>query len=157
MDAEPTKAQLVDEVPSSFDTTRLTFDGLRGDAARHLDPVSLRAALDALPPAPTDRGTVDLLVSRTASFGRVLHERVRLTRALPSTRMNHSLAAPSSRQMASPGNSSRTVITPASSSRSSNEKRTKSGWDSRVSSATGSGALMASLTRSAPQDQGHSH
>lgn len=81
MNDEPTKAQLIDEVPSSFDTTRLTFDGLRGDVARHLDPVSLREALEALPPAPTDRGTVDLLVSRTAAFGRVLHDRVRLTRA----------------------------------------------------------------------------
>lgn len=76
---EPTKAQLLEEVPSSFDTTKLSFDGLRGDPARHLSPAALEAHLEALPPAPTDRGTVDLLVARTADFGRLVHDRVKLT------------------------------------------------------------------------------
>lgn len=77
--SQPTKAQLLDEVPSSFDTTRLSFDGLRGDAARHLSRSALEAALAALPPAPTDEGTVDRLVARTADGGRILHEKARLT------------------------------------------------------------------------------
>lgn len=76
---DPTKAQLLEEVPSSIDTTKLSFAGLRGDAARHLSPTALEAQLDALPSAPTDRGTVDLLVARTADFGRLVRDRVRLT------------------------------------------------------------------------------
>jgi len=78
-DGQPTKAQLLEEVATTFDTTKLRFDGLRGDASRHLSRAELEAALDALPPAPTDRGTVDLLVARTPDFGRVLHEKVLLT------------------------------------------------------------------------------
>lgn len=77
--AQPTKAQLLEEVPSSFDTSKLTFDGLRGDAALHLSPAALEARLAALSPAPTDRGTVDRLVARTADYGRVVHDVVRLT------------------------------------------------------------------------------
>ena len=76
---EPSKDELLREVPATFDTTTLSFDGLRGDPARHLSPEVLEARLAALPPAPTDRGTVDYLVARTASFGRVVHDRVRLT------------------------------------------------------------------------------
>jgi len=76
---QPTKAQLLEEVASDFDTTTLSFDGLRGDAARHLSPRELEQRLADLPPAPKDRGTVDRLVARTAGFGRILHERVTLT------------------------------------------------------------------------------
>lgn len=61
---EPTKADLLQA--ERYDTERLRFTGLRGDPARHLDRAALIAALDALPPAPTDEGTVDLLVARGA-------------------------------------------------------------------------------------------
>ncbi len=77
--SQPTKAQLLEEVPKTFDTTKLRFDGLRGDAARHLSREALEAAIAALPPAPKDEGTVDLLVARTPKFGRILHERALLT------------------------------------------------------------------------------
>lgn len=88
---QPTKAQLLEEVPSSFDTTTLTFDGLRGDPTRHLSPRELAARLDALPPAPKDEGTLDRMVARTADFGRVVHERGVLTVAggMPGDRFVH--------------------------------------------------------------------
>ncbi|MBO6935172.1 MAG: MOSC domain-containing protein [Deltaproteobacteria bacterium] len=77
--SQPSKAQLLDEVPTSFDTTKLRFDGLRGDASRHLTRAELEAGIAALPPAPKDEGTVDLLVARTPEFGRILHEKALLT------------------------------------------------------------------------------
>lgn len=76
---QPTKQQLLNEVPASYDTERLVFDGLRGDASRHLDPETLRAQLAALPAAPRDEGTLDLLVARSVDFGRALPGRVTLT------------------------------------------------------------------------------
>ena len=89
--SQPTKEQLLEEVPSGFDTTKLRFDGMRGDPAAHLSPADLQAALAALPAAPTDRGTVDRLVARTPAFGRVVHERVRLTVSggMPDDRFAH--------------------------------------------------------------------
>lgn len=76
---DPSKEALLCEVPATFDTTTLSFEGLRGDPAFHLSPEALEARLAALPPAPTDRGTVDYLVARTAGFGRVVHARAHLT------------------------------------------------------------------------------
>jgi hypothetical protein len=60
--SEPTKAELL--AARQYDTEQLRFPGLRGDPARHLSHAALIAQLDALPPAPTDVGTVDLLVAR---------------------------------------------------------------------------------------------
>lgn len=73
------KEELLASKASTVDTDRLKFDGLRGDRSRHLDHAALTTALAGLPPAPKDEGTVDLLVARSADFGRILHPRVRLT------------------------------------------------------------------------------
>lgn len=61
---EPTKAELAAAPAGSIDTERLAFEGLRGDPERHLDRETLLARLDALPPAPTDVGTIDQLLAR---------------------------------------------------------------------------------------------
>lgn len=62
MPTDPTKAKLLEA--RRFDTTTLRIKGLRGDATRHLPHDALVAALDDLPSAPTEVGTVDLLVAR---------------------------------------------------------------------------------------------
>ena len=77
MDAEPTKTELL--AAKSFDTERLQFSGLRGDVSQHLDHDSLVAGLEALPPAPTDVGRVDLLVARGPNGERQLPEQALLT------------------------------------------------------------------------------
>jgi hypothetical protein len=61
---EPTKEELLESDERSFDTESLAFTGLRGDVRRHLDRAELVARLSALPPAPRDRGRVELLVAR---------------------------------------------------------------------------------------------
>ena len=77
--SNPTKEELLREVPRGYDTDGLSFEGLRGDVSFHLSPEELKARLAALPAAPRHEGTLDLLVARTPQFGRVLHERARLT------------------------------------------------------------------------------
>ncbi len=49
---------------AGFDTTTLSFVGLRGDPTRHLTRDQLVAALNDLPPAPRDEGSVTLIVAR---------------------------------------------------------------------------------------------
>lgn len=78
-ETEPTKAELLEA--RQYDTERLRFTGLRGDPARHLDHDALVAALAALPPAPTDVGTVDLLVARGPLGERRCPPEARLTAA----------------------------------------------------------------------------
>jgi hypothetical protein len=87
----PSKDALLRQVPAGFDTSTLTFAGLRGDARCHLSPEGLLKALDSLPPAPTDEGTVDLLVARTTDLGRHLPQEVELTVGvgLPGDRFEH--------------------------------------------------------------------
>ena len=77
--ANPTKQELLETVPATYDTERLRFEGLRGDVTRHLSREELIARLHALPPAPRDVGSVELLVARTETSGRILHESARLT------------------------------------------------------------------------------
>ena len=76
---ELTKQELLDTPPGAIDTNRLRFPGLRGEASRHLGRAALEAALAALPAAPKDRGTVDLMVARGPNGERGLPERVQLT------------------------------------------------------------------------------
>lgn len=57
--AEPTKEELLAAAPGSVNTEQLTFVGLRGDPERHLASEALLGALEALPPAPRDRGSLD--------------------------------------------------------------------------------------------------
>ena len=52
------------------------FPGPKGDESRHLGTDQLLSALEALPPPPTDRGRVDLIVSRDPDHVRQTHERV---------------------------------------------------------------------------------
>lgn len=61
---EFTTADLLAAAPGSVATDSIEFEGVRGDAARHLSKPDLLAALGALPPAPRDRGTLDLIVAR---------------------------------------------------------------------------------------------
>ena len=75
----PTKQELLESVAPDYETDRLTFDGLRGDAKLHLAPDELERRLAALPPAPKDRGTLDYLVARTADFGRACPSSVMLS------------------------------------------------------------------------------
>jgi hypothetical protein len=49
---------------TSVDTDGLTFVGPRGDRSKHLTRPALVEALAALPSAPKDVGTIDLLVAR---------------------------------------------------------------------------------------------
>ncbi|MFK7991182.1 MAG: MOSC domain-containing protein [Sandaracinaceae bacterium] len=79
MSTNPSKQALLHDVPRTFDTDTLQFDGLRGDRAAHLSPAALESALNALPPAPADEGTLDLLVARTPEFARLTPDRVTLT------------------------------------------------------------------------------
>lgn len=83
-----TTADLLAAKPGSVDTEHLEFLGLRGDATRHLDRQTLLTRLQALPPAPRDRGTVDLIVARGDCGERALPRSARLTEesGLPSDR-----------------------------------------------------------------------
>lgn len=76
---EPTKEELLAASSGSVDTNRLHFQGLRGDASRHLEPAALERALQALPPAPRDEGSVDLLLARGPQGERSLPDEVLLT------------------------------------------------------------------------------
>lgn len=79
MTENPSKQALLREVRNDFDTDSLQFDGLRGDRSAHLGPDALAAALNALAPAPKEKGTLDLLVARTRDHGRQCPDRVELT------------------------------------------------------------------------------
>jgi hypothetical protein len=85
---DPTTEELATTTPEDFPTDRLTFDGLRGAARLHLGKEELLEKIQALPSAPCDHGTLDLIVARTADFGRALPEQARLTseRGLPGDR-----------------------------------------------------------------------
>jgi hypothetical protein len=85
---EPSKEALLTEVPASFDTAQLKFDGLRGDALFHLSASELDRKISELPDAPMDKGTVDLLVAGGADFSRILPATVELTtaRGMPNDR-----------------------------------------------------------------------
>lgn len=75
---EPTKEELLTAAPGSVNTEALTFEGLRGDASRHLAHEPLIEALRGLQ-APKDIGQVDLLVARGPTGERVLHTEAELT------------------------------------------------------------------------------
>ena len=55
------------------------FPGPKGDENRHLDNARLLPAFEALPPPPSDRGRVDLIVTRDPDHVRHTHERVVLS------------------------------------------------------------------------------
>jgi hypothetical protein len=76
---ELTKEELLAAAPGTVDTSGLSFLGLRGDPSRHLSRAELADALRALPPAPLDRGRVDLLVARGPQGERHLPTEVVLT------------------------------------------------------------------------------
>jgi hypothetical protein len=78
--AEPTKEELLQAAPGSVDTEILSFVGRRGDRRLHLTRAALAAGISALPPAPVERGTVELLVARGSSGERELPHAARLTR-----------------------------------------------------------------------------
>lgn len=78
--AEPTKNELLAAEPGSIDTDALAFNGLRGDARRHLDRATLEAAIAALPPAPLDEGTLELMVARSKKGEHALPAEAMLTR-----------------------------------------------------------------------------
>ncbi len=77
---EPSKEELLVQVPAGFDTDRLQFEGLRGDVRFHLTPAQLIEKLKALPPPPRDHGRVDFLVARGADFSRSEPQEVTLAR-----------------------------------------------------------------------------
>lgn len=85
---EPSKEQLLQARPGSIDTNTLSFDGLRGDPARHLAREALLQQLAALAPAPRDEGRVDLLVARGPHGERQLPAEAELTveRGMPGDR-----------------------------------------------------------------------
>lgn len=74
-----TTEELTRARPGSIDTEALAFSGLRGDPRRHLTRAALVEALAALPPAPKDRGTLELMVARGPAGERHLPPRVLLT------------------------------------------------------------------------------
>jgi hypothetical protein len=76
---EPTQEELLESDARSFDTGSLSFTGLRGDVRRHLDRAELVTRLDALSPAPRDRGRVELLVARGPDGERAVLREARLT------------------------------------------------------------------------------
>jgi len=78
--AEPTKNQLLVAEPGSIDTDALAFGGLRGDTRHHLDRTALEAAILALPKAPLDEGTLELMVARGRKGERSLPAEAVLTR-----------------------------------------------------------------------------
>lgn len=67
------------EDAQSFNSEQIEFVGPRGDPRRHLSRLALLEALNALPPAPKDQGTVDLLVSRPFEGARELPKSAFLT------------------------------------------------------------------------------
>jgi len=75
----PSTDELLATPPGSLDTDGLAFEGLRGDARRHLDRAALEAALAVLPAAPRDRGTLDLMIARGPRGERRLPKSARLT------------------------------------------------------------------------------
>jgi hypothetical protein len=77
--AEPSKEELLRALPGTIDSDSLAFPGARGDRRRHLSRFELESAIAALPPAPRDRGTVDLLVARGSLGERHLPEVALLT------------------------------------------------------------------------------
>jgi hypothetical protein len=77
---EPSKEELLQAAPGSVDTEQLQFPGLRGDLRRHLTRAALETAIADLPPAPRDRGSVQLLVARGQAGERFLHDAAELTR-----------------------------------------------------------------------------
>jgi hypothetical protein len=85
---EPTKEELLAAKPGSVDTDALAFDGLRGDPHRHLNRAALVAALEGLPRAPRDEGTIALMVARGPKGERTLLAEALLTRegGLPGDR-----------------------------------------------------------------------
>jgi hypothetical protein len=76
---EFTTEELHHEDAATFDVDRIQFVGPRGDVRRHLNREELLSALAELPAAPTDRGTVDLLLARPTEGARDLPEEVLLT------------------------------------------------------------------------------
>jgi hypothetical protein len=76
---QPSKDELLEIEPHQFDTDSLKFTGPRGDKRRHLDRATLLERLQALPPAPRERGTVELLVARGPSGARLLPNEALLT------------------------------------------------------------------------------
>jgi len=70
---------LLDASPGSVDTDSLRFVGMRGDGSRHLSRAALESSLAALPQAPRDEGTIDLLVARGQSGERQLPVEALLT------------------------------------------------------------------------------
>jgi hypothetical protein len=78
MMSEPTTEDLFQARPGSVDTERLTFVGLRGDRARHLDRAALEAGVASLR-APLDDGAVALMVARGPAGERHLPEQALLT------------------------------------------------------------------------------
>lgn len=78
---EPSKEELLRAAPGSIDTEALSFVGHRGDRRLHLTRAALETGLAALPPAPAERGTVELLVARGSSGERELPRAARLTQA----------------------------------------------------------------------------
>jgi hypothetical protein len=78
--AEPTKDELMQAAPGSIDTEMLTFVGWRGDRRLHLTRALLEAGLRALPAAPVEIGTLELLVARGSSGERHLPHAAQFTR-----------------------------------------------------------------------------
>lgn len=74
-----TTAALLEATPGELDTDSLVFTGLRGDRSRHLSRAALESALAALPEAPKDAGTLELMVARGKRGERELPEAVMLT------------------------------------------------------------------------------
>lgn len=74
-----TTAALLEAIPGQLDTDSLVFTGLRGDRSRHLNRAALEIALAALPEAPKDAGTLELMVARGRHGERELPEEVILT------------------------------------------------------------------------------
>lgn len=77
--SEPTKEELLETKPGTFDTNSLAFVGMRGDASHHLDRARLESAIAKLPPPPLNEGSVELLVARGAEGERSLPREVVLT------------------------------------------------------------------------------
>lgn len=78
---DPSKDVLLAAEPGTVRTDALRFVGPRGDATKHLGRSELVRRLSALPRAPRDRGTVELLVARGATGERSLPGSALLTRA----------------------------------------------------------------------------
>lgn len=77
--AELTTDELLRASADVFDTDAIEFDGQRGARERHLTRAQLEAAMAALPLAPRDRGTVELLVARPTVGARELPQAAMLS------------------------------------------------------------------------------